>query len=78
MSRRKRIIDRLRELYPGEWAWDTDTAEWAGPEFSVRAYSVLDGYESDDSFHTEYRRTDNGERVFTGNRFDSLLKRWEK
>lgn len=65
-SRRGRVIDRLRRQYPGKWTYDVLDRAWTHESgWSVRAYAALasryDG--DDDTFVTEYRRTDTGELV---------------
>lgn len=65
--RKRRVIERLRELYPGVWRYDVSDYSWVHEDgWRVRASSVLspryDG--DDDSFRTQYRRSDTGEIVF--------------
>lgn len=64
-AKKNRVIEQLRKAFPGAWYYDSLENVWCGPEFVVRAYSVYspryDG--DDDSFTTEYRRTDTGEMV---------------
>lgn len=63
---KRRVIDVLREQYPGKWSYSHSDFMWIGPEFNVRAYSawtpMYDG--DDDTFTTEYRRDDTHERLF--------------
>lgn len=65
-SPRRRVIDRLRRLYPGKWTYDMLDRLWSHESgWSVRACAALasryDG--DDDNFVTQYRRTDTGELV---------------
>jgi hypothetical protein len=54
-KRSQRVIEKLRKLYPGNWRYDKDLKVWIGPEFEVRAYSVLNNqYDGDESSHTRY------------------------
>jgi FtsZ-binding cell division protein ZapB len=57
MSKR-RIIDCLRQMYPDlTWTYDPQRAVWQGSRgWHVYACSVL--YDGDDTFRTEYRRSD--------------------
>lgn len=60
--KRVRIIDRLRQQFPGEWAYNArdNTWEYEGG-WHVRAYAQLAG---EDDFVTVYRRSDTDEVVY--------------
>lgn len=65
--KRSRVIAQLRRRYPGRWTWNSGAREWQHESgWAVRAYAALapryDG--DDDTFRTEYRRTDNHELVW--------------
>jgi len=76
--RRVSVIDRLRALYPGTWTWDRKRSRWVHSDgWEVAPYARWSPqYEGDDeSFVTEYRRTDTGELVLSSaQEFEHLLK----
>ena len=58
-----RVIDTLRASYPGKWTYDQQDGSWQHESgWHVRAYAAMapqyDG--DDDTFRTEYRRSDTG------------------
>jgi len=57
----RRIIDQLREKFPGEWAYNAldNIWEYEGG-WHVRAYAQLIG---EDEYMTAYKRSDTGETV---------------
>lgn len=66
---KRRVIDELRELVPGGWAYDFLLRVWrheSGREVYASAQLAprFDG--DDDSFVTVYRWSDSGERVPVG------------
>lgn len=65
---KRRIIDQLREVFPGRWVYDQQQCVWrheAG--WHVQAFaSFAPRYDGDDdTFVTRYRRSDTGEVVGT-------------
>lgn len=61
--RGRRIIDALRRAFPGmKWRYEYPSRWCNDAGWNVTGYSVLCGYD-DDTFRTEYRRSDTGEVV---------------
>jgi hypothetical protein len=69
---RRRVIDQLRENYPGEWVWEGPEVpyRWHNATMTVTAYSApAFQYDGDDStFRTEYLDQD-GEVVILDRSF---------
>jgi hypothetical protein len=63
--RKRRVIDQLRENYPGEWVWDGPEVpnRWHSATMTVTAYSASAfTYDGDDgTFRTEYLDQDGNE-----------------
>lgn len=60
----RRVIDQLRTMFPGRWTYDSQSCQWNHEDgWYVRAEAAFapryDG--DDDSFRTQYRRSDTGE-----------------
>jgi hypothetical protein len=57
---RKRVIDQLRKMFPGEWRYDWDRLNWTNGDKTITAYSVLSPqHESDDiTCRTEFQDQD--------------------
>ena len=81
----KRIIDQLRQKFPGTWKYNQEMFRWEGPDFNVQAFAAFapryDG--DDDSFRTEYRRSDNHDQIYVGklwefDTFDELMRKMNK
>jgi hypothetical protein len=65
---RNRIIDELRQRFPGAWAYDAKDNIWRGELFNVEPRSQLSPKypDDDESCVTIYLRTDTGERLLLG------------
>ncbi len=64
-KRHLRVIEQLRETYPGKWAY-VGMGLWEGPDFDVQAYgNDIDECGSGANYgtYTTYHRTDTGDRV---------------
>jgi len=63
--RKRRVIDQLREQFPGEWVWDGPEMpyQWHSATMMVTAYSAsASRYDGDDgTFRTEYLDQDGHE-----------------
>jgi hypothetical protein len=56
-----RIIDQLREQFPGKWTWDARDGSWRhGKGWRVREFAAMVG---EDSYETQFRRSDTSEIV---------------
>lgn len=66
MTRKHRVIDRLRRRFPeARWTYDREHHRWLSTAgWHVQPYSALASrYEGDDSFETQYHRSDTHERL---------------
>ncbi len=62
MPRPKRVIEILRQAYPGDWEYDNFLCVWIGPHFNVIPTS--ENYdEIADTHDIRYVRSDSGKVV---------------
>jgi hypothetical protein len=76
----RRVIDQLRAMFPGRWTYDIRCLRWSHEDgWHVRAEAALapryDG--DDDSFRTQYRRSDTGELLVLDQNLMGFFERGE-
>jgi hypothetical protein len=62
-----RIIDQLRKLYPGKWRYDSEFSQYVheSGRSVFRCAALSPRYDGDDdSFETQLRWSDTGERIY--------------